>query len=156
MDKCICIVLFPCSAVSRVCDPMDCSMPGFPVLRCLLEFAQTHVHLFGEAIQPSHPLSAPPPVLNLSQHQVFSNESFLWIRWPKYWSFNFSISPSSEHSGLISFRIGWFDLAVQGNIKNSLAFSLLYGPILTFIHNYWKNHKFDYVDLCWQSDVFAF
>ena len=92
----------------NLCNPMDYSILSFPVLRCLLEFAQTHVHLFGEAIQPSHPLSAPPPVLNLSQHQVFSNESFLWIRWPKYWSFNFSISPSSEHSGLISFRTDWW------------------------------------------------
>ena len=83
--------------------------------------------------------------------------SWLFIsEWSKYWSFSFSISPSNKYSGLISFRIGWFDLAVQGNIKNSLAFSLLYGPILTFIHDYWKNKTFDYTDLCWQSDVFAF
>ena len=77
-------------------DPMDCSMPGFPVLHHLPEFAQTHVHQVGDTIQPSHLLSlTSPPVFNLSQHQertVFSNESVLCIRWPKYWSFSFSIS----------------------------------------------------------------
>ena len=82
----------------------------------------------------------------------FSNESVLQIRWPEYWSFNFSITPSNEYSGLISFRIDWLDLlAVQGTLKsllqhhsiNSLALSLLYGPTLTSIHDYWKNHSFD-------------
>ena len=98
--------------------------------------------------------------------KVFSNESALHIRWPKYWSFSFSISPSSEYSDLISFRIGWFDLlAVQGTLKsspapqfksvNSLAINFLYGPIFTSIHDYWKNHSFDYMALCWQSDVSA-
>ena len=90
---------------------MDCSMPGFPVRHWLLELAQTHVHRVGDAIQPSHPLSSPsPPALNLSQHQgLFSNESALPIRKPKYWSFSFNISPSNEYSGLISFRIDWLD-----------------------------------------------
>ena len=101
--------------------------------------------------------------------RVFSNESGLCIRWPKYWSFCFSISPSNEYSGLISFRIDWFDLlAVQGTLKiflpasqfksiSSSALSLLCGPALTSIHDYWKNHSFDYyVDLCRQSDVAAF
>ena len=85
---------------------------------------------------------------------VFSSESTLCIRWLKYWSFSFSISPSSEYSGLVSFRIDWFDLlAVQGTLKsspasqfesiNSLVFSFLYGPTLTSIHDYWKNHSFD-------------
>ena len=100
-----------------LCDPMDCSRPGFPVLHHLFELAQTHAHWVSDAIQPSHPLSSPsPPAFNLSQHQVFSHELALGhIRWPKYWSFSFSISPSNEYSGLVSFRIDWFDLlAVQG------------------------------------------
>ena len=102
---------------------MDCSMPGFPVLHHLPEFAQTHVHRVGDTIQPSHLLSSTsPPVFNLSQHQertVFSNESVLCIRWPKYWSFSFSISPSKEYSVLISLRIHWFDLlAVQVTLKS--------------------------------------
>ena len=105
-----------------LCNPMDCSNPGFLVLHHLLELAHTHVHWVSDAIQPSCPLSSPsPPAFNLSQHlsQVFSNESSLHIKWPKYWSFNFSISPSNEYSGLISFRIDWFDfLAVQGTFKS--------------------------------------
>ena len=105
-----------------LCDPMDCSTPGIPVHYQLPEPAQTHAHGVGDAIQPSHPLSSPsPPAFNLSQHQVFSKESVLHIRWPKYWSFSFSISPSNEYSGLISFRIDWFDLlAVQGTLKSLL------------------------------------
>ena len=101
---------------------MDCSMPGLPVPHHHPEFAQTHVHWISDAIQPSRPLSPPsPPVLNLPSIRVFSNESVLWIRWPKYWSFSFSISPSYEYSGLISFRIDWFDfLAVQGTLKSLL------------------------------------
>ena len=104
-----------------LCDPMDCSMPGLPVHHQLPEFTQTHVHQVGDAIQPSHPLSSPsPPTFNLFQHpRVFSNESALCIRWPKYWSFSFSISPSNEYSGLISFRMDWLDLlAVQGTLKS--------------------------------------
>ena len=95
-------------------NPMDCSTPGFPVLHYLPEFAQTHVHWVGDAIQPSHPLSSPsPPAFNLSSIRVFSSESALHIRWPKYWSF--SISPSNEYSGLISSRSDRFDLlAVKG------------------------------------------
>ena len=95
---------------------MDCSMPGFPVHHQLLEFTQTHVHWVGDAIHPSHPLSSPsPPTFNLSQHQGLFNDSVLHTRWPKYWSFSFSINPSNEHSGLISFRVDWLDLLkVQG------------------------------------------
>ena len=93
-----------------LCDPMNCSPPGLPVPHQLLGFIQTHVHWVGDAIRPSHPLSSPsPPALNLSQHGVFSNESALCIRWPTYWSFSFNISPSSEHPGLISFRMDWLD-----------------------------------------------
>ena len=96
---------------------MNRSMPGLPVHHKLLEFTQTHVQRVGDAIQPSHPLLSPsPPALNLSQHQgLLKNESALHIRWPKYWSFSFNISPSNEHPGLISFRMDWLDLlAVQG------------------------------------------
>ena len=94
-----------------LCDPMDCSMPGFPVHHQLPELTQTQDHQIGDAIQLSHPLLSPsPPALNPSQHQVFSKESVLHIRWPKYWSFSFSISPSNEYSGLISLRKDWFDL----------------------------------------------
>ena len=101
---------------------MDCSMPGFPVHHQLPELAITHVHQVSDAIQPSHPLSSPsPPTFNLSQIRVFSNESVLWIRWPKYWSFSFSMSPSNEYPGLISFRMDWLDLlAVQRTLKSVL------------------------------------
>ena len=103
-----------------LCDPIDCSKPGLPVHHQLPELAQTHVHWVSDAIQPSYPLSSPsPPAFNLSQHQ--GNESVLHIRWPKYWSFNFSISPSTEYSGLTSFRMDWLDfLAVQRTLKSLL------------------------------------
>ena len=96
-------------------------MPGLPVHHQLLELAQTRVHQVGDAIQPPHPLSSPSLLaFNLSQYQGLF-QSVLHIRWPKYWSFSFSISPSNEYSGLISFRIDWLDLlAVQGTLKNLL------------------------------------
>ena len=139
-------------------------MPGFPVLHSLPESAQTHVHWVGDAIQPSHPLSSPsPPALNLSQHQGL----FQWVGSSHevakvYWSFSFKFSPSNEYSGLIAFRTDWFDLlAVQGPLKsspkpqfksiNSLALSLLYGPTLTSVCDYWKS-----MGLCfswWVSEV---
>ena len=99
-----------------LCDPMNCSTPGLPVHHKLPEFNQTHVHQVGDAIQPSHPLSSPsPPAPNPSQHQS------LRMRWPKYWSFSFSIIPSKEHPGLISFKMDWVDLlAVQGTLKSLL------------------------------------
>ena len=101
---------------------MDSSTPGIPVPYHLLEIAQTHVHWVGDAIQPSNPLSSTsPPSINLSSIRIFSNESVLCFRWPKYWSFSFSISPSSEHPGLISFTMDWLDLlAVQGTLKSLL------------------------------------
>ena len=90
---------------------MNRSTPGLPVYHQLPESTQTHVRRVGDAIQPSHPLSSPsPPALNLSQIQGLLNESALGIRWPKYWSFSFNISPSNEHPGLISFRMDWLDL----------------------------------------------
>ena len=97
-------------------------MPGFPVHHQPPELAETYVHWVGDAIQPSHPLSSPcPPAFNLSQHQGFSNESALHIRWPNYRCFGFNISPYNEYSGLIFFRIDWFDLlAVQVTLKSLL------------------------------------
>ena len=100
-----------------VCDPMDCSTPDFPVHHQLPELTQTHDHRFSDAIQPSHPLLLLPSIL--PSIRVFSSESILCIRWSKYWSF--SISPSNEHSGLISCRMDWLDLlAVQGTLKSLL------------------------------------
>ena len=104
----------------NLCDPMDCSMPGFPVHHQLPEFTQTHVHGVSDASQPSH------PVIPFSRLRSFpasgsTNESVLHIRWPKYWSFSFSISPSNKYSGLISFRMDWLDLlAVQGTLNSLL------------------------------------
>ena len=102
------------SSVAQSCptlgDLMDCSMPGFPVYHQLPELAQTYVHRVGDAILPSHRLSSSSPVaFNLSQHQGLFNESALRVRWPKYWSFSINISPSNEHSGLISSRMDWLD-----------------------------------------------
>ena len=105
-----------------LCNPMDCSTPGFPVHHQLLEPAQTHFCWVGDAIQLSHPLSSPFLLPSIFPSvRVFSNESLLPIRWPKYWSFSFSISPSNEHSRLISIRIDRFDpLTVQGTLKSLL------------------------------------
>ena len=105
-----------------LCDPMNHSMSGLPVHHQLPKFTQTHVNWVCDAIQPSHPLY---PLLLLPSifpnPRVFFNELALHIRWPKDWSFSFSISPSNEYSGFISFRIDWFDLlAVQGTLKNFL------------------------------------
>ena len=117
-----------------------------------------------ESMMPSNHLILFRPLLLLpsvfSSIRVFSIESVLHIRWPKYWSFSFSISPFNEYSGLISFRMDWLDLlAVQRTLQesyltpqfksiNSLALSFLYSPTLTFILDYWKNHGFDYKNLC--------
>ena len=108
---------------------MDCSTPGFPVLHHLPECAQTHVHWIDDAIQLSHPLFLLPSIfLSL---RVFSNELVFHIRWPKYWSFSFSISPSNKYSGLISFRIDWFNLlAVQQTLKSLLQHYSLKSSVL--------------------------
>ena len=136
-----------------LCDPI--STPGLPVQHQLLEFTQTHVL---QLVMPSnqlilcHLLLLVPTIF--PSIKVFSNESVLPNRWPKYWHFSFSISPSNEHSGLISFRMDWLDfLAVQGTLKspptpqfksiNSSALSFLYSPTLTSIHDHWKNHSLD-------------
>ena len=111
------------SLVAQLCPTLRPHGPqGFNFHQKLPELAQTHVHQAGDAVQPGHPLSSPsPPALNLPSIRVFSNDSILHIRWPKYWSFSFCISPSNEYSGLISFRIDWLDLfAVQGTLKSLL------------------------------------
>ena len=149
-------VQFSPSVVSNSSWPLGLQHARSPVLHYLPEFAQIHVLWVSDAIQPSHPLSSPsPPALNLSQHQgFFSNELSLHIRWPKNWSFSFSISPSNEYSGLVSFRTDWLDLlAVQRTQAssptpqlesiNSSALSLLYSPTLTSMHDSWKSHSFD-------------
>ena len=98
--------------------PMNRSTPDLPVHHQLPEFTQTHAHWVGDAIQPSHPLFPPSIFPSI---RVFSNESALYIRWPKYWGFSFNISPSNEYSRLISFRMDWLDLfAVQGTLKSLL------------------------------------
>ena len=111
--------------------PIYCSTPGFSVHHYLPEFAQTHVHWVSDATQPFHPLLPPFPLPSIfPTKRVFSSESALHISWPNYWSFSFSISPSNEYSGLISFRIDWFDLAVQGTLKSLLQHHSLKASIL--------------------------
>ena len=125
--KCYCSVK-PCPTL---CNPMDCSTPGFPVPHHLPECAQTHVHCVGDAIQPSrlcHPLL---PLSVFSGIRVFSNESALHIRWLKYWGFSFSINFSSEYSRLTAFRIDWFELlAVKGTLESLLQYHNLEASIL--------------------------
>ena len=138
-----------------LCNPMDCSMPGFPVFTISRSLFKP---MSIESVMPSNHLILCRLLLLLpsifSNIRVFSNESVLHIRWPKYWSFSFSVSPSNEYSGLISFRINWFDLcyprasqesfpAPQFKSINSSALSFLYSPTLISIHEYWKNHSFD-------------
>ena len=137
------------------------------------KFAHTLVHRVGDAIQPSHPLSSLLRLPSIFPSiRVFSNESALCIRWPQYWNFSFtSVLPKNIQdsfplglTGLISFRVQGIPLrdseefspAPQLENINPLAFSLLYGPTLTSIHDYWKNHSFDYTDLCQQSNVSVF
>ena len=154
---------------SNFFDPMDCSMPGFSITN-----SQSLLKLVSiELVMPSNHLILCRPLLLLPSIfpsiRAFSNESLLHIRWPKYWSFSFSISPSNEYSGLIYFSIDWFDLlVVQGTLKHLLQHrnskgsillwcsAFFYGPTLKPIHDYWKKHSFDSTDLCWQSDVSAF
>ena len=123
-----------------------------------------------ESVMPSNHLILCRPSLLLPSifpsNGIFSNESALCIRWPKYWCFSFNISPSNEHSGLVSFRMDWLDLSPRDSQESSLtpqfksiyfsALSFLYSPTLTSIHDHWKNHSLDETDLCWQSNVSAF
>ena len=140
----------------------------FTVSQFLLRFISNESVMLSNHLILYHPLLFLPSIF--PSIRVFPNESALCIRWSKYWSFSGSISPSNEYSGLIFFRMKGFDLCVvQGNLKNllqhqfksfnSLVLSLLYGPTLTSIHDYWKNHSLDLClssDLCPQSDVFVF
>ena len=129
---------------------MDFSTAGFPVHHQLLELTQTHILQVGDAIKPSHPLSS--PLLSLSifpRIRVFSNESVLHNRWPKYWSFSFSISPSNEHSGLM-FPLGWTGWTLKNLLQHHSSkasvlrcSSFLYSPTLTSIRDHWKNHSYD-------------
>ena len=156
-------------SLSRVqlCDPMDCNTAGFLpfiISRSLLKLMTIEV---GDAIQPSCPLPPPSPALSLSQYQGL----FQWVsslhQVTKVLELQLQHSSSSKYSGLISFRMDWFDfLAVQGTLRSSpeprfesissSALSLLYGPTLKSVYDYWKNHSFDYMDLCQQSDVSDF
>ena len=159
------------SSVAQSCptlsDPMDCSMPGLPIItnsRSLLKLISI------ELVMPSSHLILYRPILLLPSIflniRVFSNKSVLRIRQSKYWSFSFSIIPSNEYLGLISFRMDWLDLlAVQGTLKSLLKHHSSKASVsaqlslqsYSHIHTrYWKNHSFDQMDLCWQSNVSAF
>ena len=144
---------------------MDCSTPGCPVYHQLPELAQTHVHWVGDAIQPSHLLSSPsPPAFNLSQHHGFCH----WVSsshqvakvlelQPQHQSFQWLFRTDFLKDGLVGSPCSPRD-SPSTHFKgiNSLVLSFLYSPTLTSIHDYWKNHSFDYMDLCWQSNVSAF
>ena len=144
---------------------MNCSTPGFPVLHCLRSLLKL---MSIESVMSSNHLLLCCPLRLLSSVlpsiRVFSNESAVSIGWPKYWRFSFSISPSNEYSGLISFRIDWFYLlAVKGSLRsppapqfesiNSSVFSLLYSLTLKSIHYQWKNNSFAYTEVCWQRSI---
>ena len=157
---CYCSVTPLCPTL---CNAMDCSTPGLPVPHHNLEFAQVDVYWISDATQPSHPLMpSSPSALNVSQHQGL----FQWV----VWSFSFSISPSSEYSGLISLKNDWFDLlSVQGTFRSlesspepqfedidSLASCLLYGTDFTIVCDHWEDLSLDSLDVCWPSNVSAF
>ena len=147
---------------------MDCSMSGLPVLHCLPEFTQTHVHWVGDAIQASHPLLPPSPALNLPQHQGL----FKWVSSSyqvakvlefqlQHQSFHWLFRTDFLQNGLIGSPCSPRDSqecspTPQFKSINSLALSFLHSPTLTSIHDHWKNHSLDYMDLCWQSNVSAF
>ena len=145
-----------CCSVAKsrltLCDPVDCSTSDFPVLYHLPEFAQTPVHWVSDTIQPWHPLSPPSPLPSIFPSiRAFSSESALHIKWPEYWSFNLSISPSNLYSGLRSFRIDWFDfLAVQRTLKSLfcikskasiLPCSAFFMVLLVILSAGWEYHQ---------------
>ena len=150
-------IQFSCSVVSDSLRPHDRSTPVLPVHHHLPEFTQTHVHQVRDAIHPSHPRGHPllllPPIP--PSIRVFSSDSSPHMRWPKYWSFSFSIIPSKEIPGLISFRMDWLDLlAVHRTLKSLLQHhsskasilrhsNFLYSPTLTSIHDHWENHSLE-------------
>ena len=121
-DLCCCSVT---QSSPTLCDPMDCSTPGFSVLHYFLEFAETHVRWISDDIQPSHPLSPASPALNRPQNRGLFQWIGCCIRWQRYCRFSFNISPSDEYSGLLSFRVDWLNLlAVQGTVHQFLLLSL--------------------------------
>ena len=167
-----CIVVVQSFSHSVVCDsafPWTAARHAplsFTISWSLLKLTSIETVMTSSDLIFCHPLLLLPSIF--PSIRDISNESALWIRWPKYWSFRFSISPANEYSGLISFRIDCFDpLAVQVTLRsllqhhtsesiNSSALSLLYGPTLKSIHDYWKNQSFEYMDLCRQSNISAF
>ena len=163
--------LHSCCSVAQsfptLCNPMGCSTSGFPVLQYLLEFTQVYVHLVSDAIQPPHPLLPPsPPALNLSQHQglsqwvssshqvasvlAFQHQSFQWIFRVDFFQGWLVWSPCCPRGSQES------SPAPQFKSMNSLTLSLLYGPTLISVQNFWKDHSIDYMNLCRQSNAFAF
>ena len=154
----ICVWLFatPWTAACQASLSLTISQSLLKLISIELVMSFSHLIL-------CHPLFLLPSIFP----SIFSSELTLHIKWPKYWCFSFSISPSSEYSELISFRMGWFDLfAVQGIFESfpipqfksihSLGLSFLYSPTLPSTHDHWKNYNSDYMDLCWQSNVSAF
>ena len=154
---------------SILCNSMNCSTPGKHSLSFTISLSLLKLMSIESGMPSNHPIFCCPLLLSsvFPSIRVFSNKSTFHIRWPKYWSFSFRTSPSNEYSGLISFKSDWFDLlAVQRTLKSLfyttirkhqfLVLSLLYGSALTYIHDYWKNHNFDYMDLRQQSDLSAF
>ena len=158
------IILVQFSSVAQscqtFCDPMNCSTQSS--LSIINSWSLLKLMSIESVMPSSHlilccPLLLLPPIP--PSIRVFSNESTLHMRWPKYWSFRFSISPSNEYPGLISFRMDWVDLlAVQGTLKsllqhhssksiNSSVLSFLYSPALTSLHDHWKNHSLDHKDI---------
>ena len=150
-----------------LCDPMDCSTPGFPIHHQLLELAQTHVHQVGDATQTSHPLLSPSPAFNLSQHQ-----GLFWVNSSHQVAKVLEIQ--LQHQSFQMSIQDWFPLGClvrspccprdsqessptpQFKSNNSSALNFFYTPTRTSIHDYWKNHSFDQMDLCWQSNISAF
>ena len=153
--------MFSCSVMSDSATPWTAACQislSFTITQSLLKLMSIESVMSSNRLILCHSLLLLPSIF--PSIRVFFNELALWIRWAGFWSFNFSISPSNEYSGLISFRTDWLDLhAVQGTLKslfqhqlesiNSMALSLLYSPILTSVHDYWKNHSFDYLSAKW-------
>ena len=160
------------SSVTQSCptlyNPMDCSTPGLSVYHQLLEFTQTHVHRVSDAIQPSHPLLSPsPPAPNPSQHQSFPMSQLFTSGGQSIGvSASASVLPMNIQDRFPLGWTGWISLQSKGLSRvfsnatvqkhHSSVLSFLYSPTLTSIHDYWKNHGFDYTDICWKSNVFAF
>ena len=139
------LLLFSCSSYPTLCNPMECSMPGFPVLHSLSEFAQTQVHWVHDTIQPSHPLLPLLLLPSVFPSNIAFQMSQLCSRWPKYWNFSFNISPSNKSSGLIYFTIDWFHLlAIQGILQSLLQHHTLKASVLwhSALFMVWLSHPY--------------